>query len=93
MKIKIIGKQTEKYTKPENFGIDDVFYDELSKKHYVIMTSDTVPSFKYHLICLETLHVVNVGDYIETLISVYFDDTSRLIKFNSDQVTMSFDRE
>ena len=90
--MKIIDKQNEKYTKPENFGIDDFFYDELSKRHYVIMTGGTASSFKHHLICLETLHVVNVGDYIEPLITDYFDDTSCLIKFNSDQVTMNFYR-
>ena len=90
--MKIIDKQNEKYTKPENFGIDDFFYDEVGKRHYVIMTSATASSFKNHLICLETLNVVNVGDYIETLINDYFDDASRLIKFNSDHVTMIFNR-
>ena len=34
--MKIIDKQNEKYTKPENFGIDDFFYDEVSKRHYEI---------------------------------------------------------
>lgn len=92
--MKIIDKQNEKYTKPENFGIDDFFYDEVGKRHYVIMTSGTASSFKHHLIliCLETLRIVNVGDYIETLINDYFDNASRLIKFNSDHVTMNFNR-
>ena len=90
--MKIIDKQNKKYTKPENFEIDDFFYDEVSKSHYVIMTSGIASSYKHHLICLETLHVVNVGDHIETLINDYFDDASRLIKFNSDHVTMIFNR-
>lgn len=90
--MEIIDKQNKKYTKPENFGIDDFFYDEVSKSHYVIMTSGIASSYKHHLICLETLHVVNVGDHIETLINDYFDDASRLIKFNSDHVTMIFNR-
>lgn len=91
--MKIIDKQNDKYTKLEDFEIGDFFYDETTKKHYAIMDGSFVSAYEYLLICLETLNAVSIGDDIENMIAEYLDDAACLIKFNSDQVTMNFDRE
>ena len=92
--MKIIDKQNEKYTKPENFEVWDFIYDETSAKHYWIVANNRDDfSWKFSLICLERKIVICQKDSVEDLLWSGLDDTNHLIRIYSDQVTMSFDRE
>lgn len=92
-KMKIIDKQIQKYTKPEDFKVWDFIYDETSAKHYWIVANNRDDfSWKFSLICLETKMVVHQNDSIEYLLWAEFDNDPHLIKIDSNQVTMNFNR-
>lgn len=94
MKMKIIDKQNEKHTKPENFEVWNFIYDEATGKHYWIVANDGCYFVsKLSLICLERKIVICQKDSVEGLLRSGLDDTNHLIRIYSDQVTMSFDRE
>lgn len=91
--MKIIDKQIQKYTKPEDFKVWDFIYDETSAKHYWIVANNRDDfSWKFSLICLERKIVICQKDSVEDLLWSGLGDTNHLIRIYSDQVTMNFNR-